>query len=47
MRDAATFGRFMARPASEPHTDADRPDLGHRLGEKTETVIENVSDDDG
>ena len=43
--DAAALGRFVPRAARQPDTDADRPDFGHLLGEKTEPVIENVSDD--
>ena len=44
VRDAAALGRFVARPARQPHADADRTDLRHPLGEKTKAVIENVSD---
>ena len=45
MGDAAALGRFMPRPARQPDADADRAHLRHLLGEKTEAVIENVSDD--
>ena len=39
------LGGLVARAARQPDADADRADLRHPLGEKTETVIENVSDD--
>ena len=45
MGDAAALGGFVPRPASQPDADADRSDLGHLLGEKTEAVVEDVSDD--
>ena len=45
MRDAAALGGFVPRAARQPHADTDRADLRHPLGEKTEAVIENVSDD--
>ena len=44
MGDAAALGGFVARSARQPHADADRTNLRHPLGEKTKTVIENVSD---
>ena len=43
--DPAALGRFVARAAGQPDADADRADLGHPLGENTESVIENVSND--
>ena len=46
MGNAAALGALVARSARQPHPDADRADLGHPLGEKTEAVIENVSDDE-
>ena len=45
VRDAAALGRLVARPTGQPHADADGADLGHLLGEKTEAVVEYVSDD--
>ena len=45
MGNAAAIGALVARPAREPHPNADRADLGHPLGEKTKAVIENVCDD--
>ena len=45
VRDAATLGRFVTRPARQPDADADRTDLRHRLGEDAKPVIENVSSD--
>ena len=44
VRDTASLGSLVARPARQPDTNADRTDLRHPLGEKTETVIENISD---
>ena len=45
MGDPAALGGFMPRPPGEPDADTDRTDLGHLLGEETEAVVENVSDD--
>ena len=43
--DAAALSRFVPRAARQPDADADRADLRHPLGENTEPVVENVSDD--
>jgi hypothetical protein len=45
MGNAAALGRLVARPARQPHTDADRANLRHALGHDAEPVIEDVSDD--
>ena len=34
VRDAAALGRFVPRAARQPHADADRAHLRHRLGER-------------
>ena len=47
VRDAAALGRFVARPARQPHSNTDRADLRHPLREDAKSVIENVSDDRG
>ena len=43
--NAATFGGLVPRTAGQPDTNADRPNLIHRLGQNPEAVIEYVADD--
>jgi hypothetical protein len=45
MRNAPAVGRLVPRPSRQPDANADGPDLRHPLGQKTEAIIENVSDD--
>jgi hypothetical protein len=45
VRDAALLLRLVAGPASEPHTDAYGAHVWHPLGEESETIRENVTDD--
>jgi hypothetical protein len=45
MSDAALLLGFVARAASEPDADADRSDVGHPLGEESETIRKHVAND--
>ena len=43
--DAAARVGLVARPARQPDADRHRPDVRHRLGDETETVVQNLADD--
>ena len=44
VRDAARARRLVPRSPRQPDADRDRPHVRHRLGEETETVVEDFSD---
>ena len=45
VRDAAMLDRFVPRSSREPHAHTHRPHVVHRLGDKTDPVREDLSDD--
>ena len=45
VRDAARCVGFVPRPARQPHADRHRPDVRHRLGDETETAVQDLACD--
>ncbi len=43
--DAAVLKRLVSRASGQPDTDTNRPHVIHRLGDETDTVVEDLADD--
>jgi hypothetical protein len=44
VRDARPIVGLVSRTACEPDTNSDRTDMGHRLGNETKTVVQDLAD---